>query len=78
VCEEERARAGSSLQDDLQLLKKPHLLSPRSLLAAQFRAEKKGVLAACTSWCEKRLAKARPALQASGASSEPRKEPLTR
>lgn len=57
LCEEEGKRQGSTLEQDRQLLGKPHLLSPRALLAAQFRAEKKAVLAACARWCQKRLSK---------------------
>lgn len=57
LCEEEGKRQQSTLEQDKQLLGKAHLLSPRALLAAQFRAEKKAVLAACTRWCQKRLSK---------------------
>eukprot|EP00884_Botryococcus_braunii_P002855 jgi/Botrbrau1/12570/Bobra.0169s0104.1 len=75
LCEDERKRQPSTLEQDLQSLQKPQLLSPRSLLAAQFRVEKKTVLAACASWVQKRLSKLGKAISTSDTSTA---QPLSR
>ncbi len=58
LCDEDASRHATTSDQDAALLQKPHLLSERALLAAQFRVEKKATLAACARWCRKRLGKA--------------------
>ncbi|GAB4823521.1 hypothetical protein N2152v2_010567 [Parachlorella kessleri] len=57
ACEQELARLPTSAADDERLLQTPHLLSPRTRLAVEFRLEKKRLLERCLAKVDKRAKK---------------------